>query len=1583
MWTDTRRRTPTSFLGLLVLVAVAAFAGDCRVASALPELASGEETFAELRTIKGEITVSPVAPGPAAAGPRRPYPRERIAEGEAVTLAVGGLAWLRRDAGAIILVSGPARLVLHRTSLAIAEGRAFVDTNGGPPMRVEGPHGSIELSDARASIDAKAAGTADVYVLRGSARAGSGVRAGPGERLSIAADGSLTHAAEIAWEDWTGGLATADPQSEPAPFGVGTVGARPPGDQGKPRFSLVVQRLDVRVSVDHDLAVTEVDETFVNPSSATVEGLYSFRTPPGAVLQRFGVDRKGDLVWGKVKESAAALAQYQSNVYAGSTEDPALLQWLAPGVYSARLYPIEPGAQRRVVTRYAEWLPRQGPKGDRRLYIYPMAAEGARGSLPRIEELTVNVDLARSGATRVRAGMGGTQDGAGVLIKAFDVVPLADLAVELFDAGQPQPFAYRAPHGMTSEDAPEQAEPGFAAKVSREEPDYLLVPVRATGATEPPQGVDLALVVDTSAATEVGALSVARSLASALLEHLGPADRAALWAGDAKLHPVADGSGALTTVDEAKRRTWLEGLAAAERGGATDLGALLTDAASQLDPKRRGAVIYIGDGQPSVGEIAPKALRERLVRLPSGTRLFAAALGSRANVALLSGVTRGAPVEIVGDAYGAARSALRLLEAAYQPAWTQATLDLGPGIERVLPRELPAVGTDEGVVVVVRIIGTPPQELTLRAGDQVLTQPLHVVPLVDGGDLRRRWGQGRLAELLEEGAGRAAIVDIGRRYGLVSPFTSLYVPTARETEQVDDVNLSDVRDARRRRWKPWLRGGASSDEPVAATVEVSAVESQDRKEGGRGTRAKGEEGSMGDPNARAAGGVRYGVRATAPPSAPAMDPGKAREEALKETAQFGMIGLLKQDGDNAPAAPWGRDGLDDNDLPLAGERAPAAATANAVGGAPIVTALPGANHTTPSPRLAASAASQVGIGGPGLSGAGDGGGGKIAAGAGFGGLTHGTRSSLASVVHEGPVSVSGRLPPEVIQRIVRQNYGRFRVCYQNAAASNPTLQGRVTVKFVIDRNGGITTASDGGSDLPDRGVIDCVVRSFTNLAFPQPEGGIVTVSYPLQFAPSGGAAAAGDPGVSVQPVATLAAVGHVAQPCGAAADLPFDDRRVLWRERLAGSTTASSALDVYRRALAECEAPTWRERSSLLVTMVDRLGTVRERVALWRALLGGPAADLVYRSLVVRVQTAADLKALHDALGLRGVDPDLLATLLAKAKSPTDRLAVLHAAALKWPDDLELSLRVLDAYEDAGDDAGGRAWARRIRHRADATAHVYTNVGEYYLRLSSRQLGPPAQRDADEARRTFGELVEFAPEDPVARRRLGDLLRAHGWYEESFRQYETLAQLTPDDASVPLLLAAAAQGMGRIEEAVSWAEKAAASGSPDGSSAVSRAARANASAFLSWALDEAIRAQHKDDADRLRARARRVAGRDAASAGSVRLLVTWSHPELHPVLWTNALGAPMPSADSFPLYGVSETVLPASPDPVIELRLDPDDAARAARLGATVVVTAITGEGTEDERVVRLDVGFGDAQHGPLALVRVRLQDGSLRAEAP
>jgi len=117
--------------------------------------------------------------------------------------------------------------------------------------------------------------------------------------------------------------------------------------------------------------------------------------------------------------------------------------------------------------------------------------------------------------------------------------------------------------------------------------------------------------------------------------------------------------------------------------------------------------------------------------------------------------------------------------------------------------------------------------------------------------------------------------------------------------------------------------------------------------------------------------------------------------------------------------------------------------------------------------------------------------------------SYGYRTSRPPQLRMGEVLVSGRLPKEVIQRIVRQNFGRFRLCYENGLRNNPNLQGRVAVRFVIGRDGAISNVGNGGSDMPDGGVVSCVVRAFAGLNFPQPEGGIVVVVYPIMFAPPG------------------------------------------------------------------------------------------------------------------------------------------------------------------------------------------------------------------------------------------------------------------------------------------------------------------------------------------------------------------------------------------------------------------------------------------------------------------------------------------------
>jgi hypothetical protein len=98
--------------------------------------------------------------------------------------------------------------------------------------------------------------------------------------------------------------------------------------------------------------------------------------------------------------------------------------------------------------------------------------------------------------------------------------------------------------------------------------------------------------------------------------------------------------------------------------------------------------------------------------------------------------------------------------------------------------------------------------------------------------------------------------------------------------------------------------------------------------------------------------------------------------------------------------------------------------------------------------------------------------------------------------------VSGRLEPAVIQKIVRTNYGEFRTCYEEGLGRNRHLTGRVSIRFVIERDGrvgrGVRIVDN---TLPDCKVARCVRDVYPRFQFPPPDGGIVTVVYPIMLEP--------------------------------------------------------------------------------------------------------------------------------------------------------------------------------------------------------------------------------------------------------------------------------------------------------------------------------------------------------------------------------------------------------------------------------------------------------------------------------------------------
>ena len=150
--------------------------------------------------------------------------------------------------------------------------------------------------------------------------------------------------------------------------------------------------------------------------------------------------------------------------------------------------------------------------------------------------------------------------------------------------------------------------------------------------------------------------------------------------------------------------------------------------------------------------------------------------------------------------------------------------------------------------------------------------------------------------------------------------------------------------------------------------------------------------------------------------------------------------------------------------------------------------------------------------GLGLVGTGSGGGGTgdgIGLGA-IGGIGHGAGTGSGSGYGSGgkkrgrvaaaTATTSGSgIPTEVIQRIVRSNISTIQACYEKAMTKAPSLAGKVLVKFVINADGSVSSAAASDTNITDADMVSCVCGAVRRMAFPQPDGGAMVVTYPFNF----------------------------------------------------------------------------------------------------------------------------------------------------------------------------------------------------------------------------------------------------------------------------------------------------------------------------------------------------------------------------------------------------------------------------------------------------------------------------------------------------
>lgn len=289
---------------------------------------------------------------------------------------------------------------------------------------------------------------------------------------------------------------------------------------------------------------------------------------------------------------------------------------------------------------------------------------------------------------------------------------------------------------------------------------------------------------------------------------------------------------------------------------------------------------------------------------------------------------------------------------------------------------------------------------------------------------------------------------------------------------------------------------ASAEREPEQTKETSGASEEPTGGGSTGQAHKGESGAAGTTKPVTTNG-HMGFKGKDNESV------VSRREQLALAQEFGMAGLLAGAAvrdPNAPTSPWGQDQYKGSDEKSALGKMFGTGIDDAMGMGGLGLTGTGEGGGGIGEGIGLERVGTVGGGGGGPGKWGIGRGDKDGIGNGHG-PGSGGHVAKAPIMRNPTVSTNGRLPPEVIQRIVRQNFGRFRLCYETGLRQNPSLSGRVSTSFVIARDGSVSQSQDSGSDLPDQGVVSCIVRSFQNLSFPAPEGGIATVTYPIVLAP--------------------------------------------------------------------------------------------------------------------------------------------------------------------------------------------------------------------------------------------------------------------------------------------------------------------------------------------------------------------------------------------------------------------------------------------------------------------------------------------------
>ena len=552
--------------------------------------------------------------------------------------------------------------------------------------------------------------------------------------------------------------------------------------------ALPIKSIKIDTKILSQVATTHVEQIFRNDTDATLEGTYLFPIPEAASIVEFAIWDGDRRLVGEVRSREEARRIYDEIVR--RKRDPGLLEYAGKDLFQASIFPIPPHSDKKLEITYTQVV---RAESGTVAYRYPL---GTGRQLAQIGTVSGRIDL--EGKDPLRNVYSPTH--------AIDVKHNGErraiISFESESGKEPQDFQLfytisKEDFGLTLLTNREAGKDGYF---------LLMISPKDDWSEQEYSAKDVVFVVDTSGSmAEEGKIEKARSALLYGISILRSQDRFNVISFAGEEHLMETG---LVAADDQGRRRGEAFVKSLRPVGGTNINESLLVSLRQFEQGSRPKIlVFLTDGLPTVGETNITRILEnvRAARRP-GVRLFTFGVGYDVNTALLDKLAseNGGVADYVEPKEDLEVKVSNFFAKVNYPVLTDLQLDMaGVETDLVYPRDMPDVFKGSQVTLIGRYrnaISMDYVRLKLNGKSGGTTRTYFYdnlrFPLREETNdyLPRLWATRRVGWLMEQVRTNGEqkelhdeIVDLGTRYGIVTPYTSYL---ALESPQSQNITAS-------------------------------------------------------------------------------------------------------------------------------------------------------------------------------------------------------------------------------------------------------------------------------------------------------------------------------------------------------------------------------------------------------------------------------------------------------------------------------------------------------------------------------------------------------------------------------------------------------------------------------------------------------------------------------------------------------------------------------------------------------------------------------------------------------------------------